>query len=300
MSKNILVTGGSGLVGKHLKDILPEATYVGSRPWNLLRPSRVDNLLSIFKPDVVVHLAARVGGIMDNITYPVEYLEENTLMNTNLLRACHEHDVEKVIAMGSTCMYPDVLEEYPMKEEDLFNGPPPPDNFAYAMSKRLMASQIDSYVKEYKRDWSYIIPCNLYGEYDKYEEHHSHFVSALIKKIYEAEDSIEIWGTGKPLRQFMYAGDLARVIEYIIRNNITGNYNVAPDYVHSIEDITKIGMKACGKSNLEITYDNTKPDGQYRKDVDSSKLLSVLGDFKFTPLSKGIRRVYDNFSQRYN
>ena len=300
MSKNILVTGGSGLVGKHLKDILPEATYVGSRPWNLLRPSRVDNLLSIFKPDVVVHLAARVGGIMDNITYPVEYLEENTLMNTNLLRACHEHDVEKVIAMGSTCMYPDVLEEYPMKEEDLFNGPPPPDNFAYAMSKRLMASQIDSYVKEYKRDWSYIIPCNLYGEYDKYEEHHSHFVSALIKKIYEAEDSIEIWGTGKPLRQFMYAGDLARVIEYIIRNNITGNYNVAPDYVHSIEDITKIGMKACGKSNLEITYDNTKPDGQYRKDVDSSKLLSVLGDFKFTPLSKGIRRVYDNFSERYN
>ena len=297
---NILVTGGSGLVGKHLKDILPQANYVGSRPWNLLNPNRVDDLLYIFKPDIVIHLAARVGGIIDNIAHPVEYLEENTLMNTNLLRACHEHNVEKVIAMGSTCMYPDVLEEYPMKEEDLFNGPPPPDNFAYAMSKRLMASQIDSYVKEHKRDWSYIIPCNLYGEYDKYEEHHSHFVSALIKKIYEAEDSIEIWGTGKPLRQFMYAGDLARVIEYIIRNNITGNYNVAPDYVHSIEDITKIGMKACGKSNLEITYDNTKPDGQYRKDVDSSKLLSVLGDFKFTPLSKGIRRVYDNFSERYN
>ncbi len=297
---NILVTGGSGLVGKHLKDILPQANYVGSKPWNLLNPNRVDDLLYIFKPDIVIHLAARVGGIIDNIAHPVEYLEENTLMNTNLLRACHEHNVEKVIAMGSTCMYPDVLEEYPMKEEDLFNGPPPPDNFAYAMSKRLMASQIDSYVKEHKRDWSYIIPCNLYGEYDKYEEHHSHFVSALIKKIYEAEDSIEIWGTGKPLRQFMYAGDLARVIEYIIRNNITGNYNVAPDYVHSIEDITKIGMKACGKSNLEITYDNTKPDGQYRKDVDSSKLLSVLGDFKFTPLSKGIRRVYDNFSERYN
>ena len=148
MSKRILVTGGSGLVGKHLKDILPEANYVQSRPWNLSNPNRVDDLLYIFKPNVVVHLAARVGGIMDNITYPVEYLEENTLMNTNLLRACHEHNVETVIAMGSTCMYPDVLEEYPMKEEDLFNGPPPPDNFAYAMSKRLMASQIDSYKKQ--------------------------------------------------------------------------------------------------------------------------------------------------------
>ena len=178
----VLVTGGSGLVGKHLQDILPNGNYIASKPWDLLNPDRVNDLLYIFQPDVVVHLAARVGGIMDNITYPVEYLEENTLMNTNLLRACHEHDVDKVIAMGSTCMYPDVLDEYPMKEEELFNGAPPPDNFAYAMSKRVMAAQIDSYVKEYKRDWSYLIPCNLYGEHDKYEEHHSHFVSALIKK----------------------------------------------------------------------------------------------------------------------
>jgi len=300
MSKKIIVTGGSGLVGKHLKDILPEATYVGSQPWNLLSPSRVDDLLSIFKPDVVVHLAARVGGIMDNITYPVEYLEENTLMTTNLLRACHEHEVEKVVAINSTCVYPDVVDNYPMSEEVLFDGPPPADNFAYAMSKRLMATQIDSYVKEYNKKWSYLIPCNLYGEYDKYEEHHSHFVSALIKKIHDAKDSVEIWGTGKPLRQFMYAGDLARVIKYIIENDISGNYNVAPGYVHSIEDITKIGMEACGKGNLEIKYNSTKPDGQYRKDVDSSKLLSVLNDFEFTSLEEGIRRVYDNFSKRYN
>ena len=300
MSKRILVTGGSGLVGKHLKDILPEANYVQSRPWNLSNPNRVDDLLYIFKPNVVVHLAARVGGIMDNITYPVEYLEENTLMNTNLLRACHVHDVERVIAMGSTCMYPDVLEEYPMKEEDLFNGPPPPDNFAYAMSKRCMATQIDSYKKQYNKQWSYLIPCNLYGEHDKYEEHHSHFVSALIKKIHEAKDSVEIWGTGKPLRQFMYTGDLARVIKYMIDNDVVDNFNVAPDYVHSIEEITKIGMESCGKGDLNIVYDNTKPDGQYRKDVDSSKLISVMKDFKFTSLEEGIRRVYDNFSQRYN
>ena len=197
-------------------------------------------------------------------------------------------------------MYPDVLDEYPMKEESIFNGSPPMENFAYAMSKRVMATQIDSYVKEYNKNWSYLIPCNLYGEYDKYEEHHSHFVSALIKKIYEAKNGVEIWGTGKPLRQFMYAEDLARVIKYIIENNIKGNFNVAPNYVHSIEEITKIGLKACGKDNLEIHYDNTKPDGQYRKDVDSSKLMSVLKDFEFTSLEDGIRRVYDNFSKRHN
>ena len=300
MGKMILVTGGSGLVGKHLRDIMPDAVYISSKDFDLKNSERVDIMMRFFKPKVVVHLAARVGGIVDNITYPVEYLEENTLMNTNLLIACHEHNVDRVIAMGSTCMYPDVLEKYPMKEEELFNGPPPPDNFAYAMSKRLMASQIDSYIKEYDKKWSYLIPCNLYGEHDKYEEHHSHFVSALIKKINEAKDSVEIWGTGKPLRQFMYAGDLARVILYLIENDIVGNFNVAPDYVHSIEEITKIGMEAVGKGDLEITYDNTKPDGQYRKDVDSSKILSVMKDFEFTSLGDGIGKVYEDFCERYN
>ena len=300
MSKMILVTGGSGLVGKHLRDIMPDAVYISSKDFDLKNSERVDIMMQFFKPKVVVHLAARVGGIVDNITYPVEYLEENTLVNTNLLRACHEHNVNSVIAMGSTCMYPDVLEKYPMKEEELFNGPPPPDNFAYAMSKRLMASQIDSYIKEYDKKWSYLIPCNLYGEHDKYEEHHSHFVSALIKKINEAKDSVEIWGTGKPLRQFMYAGDLARVILYLIENDIVDNFNVAPDYVHSIEEITKIGMEAVGKGDLEITYDNTKPDGQYRKDVDSSKILSVMKDFEFTSLGDGIGKVYEDFCERYN
>ena len=264
----ILVTGGSGLVGKHLKDVLPDATYLSSKDVNLLHIESVDNIIGTNEPDIVVHLAARVGGVLDNITYPVEYLEENTLMTTNLLRVCHRHDVNRVIAISSTCVYPDVMEEYPMKEKELFKGPPPPDNFAYAMSKRLMSTQIDSYKKQYGRDWSYLIPCNLYGEYDKYEEHHSHFISALIKKIYEANDKVEVWGTGKPLRQFMYAGDLAEVIKYIIENNIVDNFNVAPDYVYSIDDMTKIGIEACGKSHLKITYDNTKPDGQYRKDVD--------------------------------
>ena len=260
MNKRILVTGGTGLVGKHLKDIMPNAIYLSSRDANLLNAKSVDTIIGMNKPDIVIHLAARVGGVLDNITYPVEYLEENTLINTNLLRACHKHDVQKVISIGSTCIYPDVVEEYPMKEKDLFNGPPPPDNFAYAMSKRLMVTQIDSYKKQYNRDWSYLVPCNLYGEHDKYEEHHSHFVSALIKKLYEAKNKVEIWGTGKPLRQFMYAGDLARVIKDVIEYDIVGNFNVAPDDGISIEEITKIGMEACGKGDLEIVYDKTKPD----------------------------------------
>ena len=292
----ILVTGGNGLVGKHLQDILPDAVYVSSKDYDLTKDYNVREMLSSEKPDIVIHLAARVGGILDNITHPVDYLEQNILINTNVLRYSHQFNVSNVISILSTCIYPDIVDTYPMKEEILFQGPPPPDNFAYAMSRRCMATQMDSYVKQYNKQWSYLIPCNLYGEHDKYEEHHSHFVSALIKKLHESKDSVEIWGTGKPLRQFMYAGDLARVIKYMIDNDVVDNFNVAPDYVHSIEEITKIGMESCGKGDLKIVYDNTKPDGQYRKDVDSSKLISVMKDFKFTSLEEGIRRVYDNFS----
>ena len=296
----ILITGGSGLVGKHLNDILPEAVYISSKDFDLTNIERVHAMMDFFKPKLVVHLAARVGGITDNINYPVEYLEQNILMNTNILKKCHEFNVDKVIAILSTCIYPDKVNNYPMAEKDLFNGPPPPTNFSYAMSKRCMAVHIDSYVKQYNKKWCYLIPCNLYGEYDKYEEHHSHFVSALIKKIYENEEQIEMWGTGKPLRQFMYGGDLARVIKYMIDNDIVDNFNVAPDRVYTIKELAEIGVKACGKEHLEIIYDNTKPDGQYRKDVDSSKLLTVMKDFEFTLLESGIRRTYDNSSKGYN
>ena len=296
----ILVTGGSGLVGRHLQDVLPEATYVSSSAYDLTDMKEVKEMMIDFEPNIVIHLAARVGGIVDNINYPVDYLEENVLMNTNVLKACHEFNVEKVIAILSTCIYPDVVDTYPMKEEDLFNGPPTPTNFSYGFAKRCMAAHIDSYRKQYDKKWCYLIPCNLYGEYDKYEEHHSHFVSALIKKIYEAEDSIELWGTGKPLRQFMYGSDLARIIKHMLDNDIVGNFNVAPSEVYSINEIAKIAKNACLKDKLVVNYDNTKPDGQFRKDVDSSKLLSVLDDFKFTPLGEGIKKVYDNFSKRHN
>jgi len=293
---SILVTGGSGLVGKHLKDILPNAVYISSNDYNLTRIDEVRDMMNEHEPDIVIHLAARVGGIMDNMKYPVDYLEENVLMNTNVLKVCHEFHVEKVISILSTCIYPDKVNTYPMKEKDLFNGPPPPTNFNYALSKRCMAAHIDSYIQQYNKKWCYLIPCNLYGEYDKYEEHHSHFVSALIKKIHEAEDSIELWGTGKPLRQFMYGGDLAKIIKYMIDNNIVDNFNVAPKEVYSIDEIAEIAKKACDKENLIIGYDNTKPDGQFRKDVDSTKLLMILQDFEFTPLQEGIKKVYDNFS----
>tara|TARA_Y100001963_G_scaffold103835_1_gene142998 strand:+ start:289 stop:1182 length:894 start_codon:yes stop_codon:yes gene_type:complete len=296
----ILVTGGSGLVGKHLKDIMPDAVYISSKDFDLMDIDRVDAMMDFFKPKVVVHLAARVGNLIDNMAYPVDYLEQNVMMSSNVLQKCHEYKVERVISMLSTCIYPDVVKNYPMTEKDLFNGPPPPTNFSYGIAKRCIATHIDSYVKQYDKKWCYLIPCNLYGEYDKYEEHLSHFVSALIKKIHESKDVLELWGTGTPLRQYMYGGDLARVIKYVIDNDINDNFNVAPDYVYTIKELAEIGIKACGKEHLKLNFDESKPDGQFRKDVDSSKLLSVLDDFEFTSLDVGIKKVYDNFSKRHN
>ena len=296
----ILITGGNGLVGRHLRETLNHPVSPRRHIYDLLNEEDVNRMLEKYKPKIVIHLAARVGGIVDNITNPVDYYEQNILMNTNVLKSCHEHNVDRVIAIATSCSYPDVVESYPMVEDNFFDGKPPHDNFSYAMSKRAMVAHIDAYVKQYNKRWCYLIPCNLYGEHDKYEEHHSHFISALIKKIYEAKDSVDIWGSGKPLRQFMHAEDLARVIKYMIDNDIVDNFNVAPNFNYSIEEMTEIGLKACGKEDLKIIYDDTKPDGQYRKDIDSSKLLSVLKGFKFTSLEEGIRRVYDTFSKRYN
>lgn len=291
--KKILVTGGTGLVGNHLKDILPSAIYISSKDFDLTKIDEVYDMINAYNPNIVIHLAARVGGILDNVKYPVDYLEENILMNTNVLKVCHEHNVENVISILSTCIYPDVVETYPMKEKDMFDGPPTPSNFSYGLAKRTMAAHIDSYIKQYNKKWCYLIPCNLYGEYDKYTEHNSHFVAALIKKIHDATDKITLWGTGKPLRQFIYGGDLAKVIKYMIDNNVYVNMNVAPPWVYSINDMAEIAIKSCSKPNLKIEYDNTKPDGQFRKDVTSSIFNVVIPNFEFTSLSKGIRNTYN-------
>ena len=298
-TKTILVTGGTGLVGKHLKDILPSAIYVGSQDYDLTKIDEVYNMIDTHKPNTIIHLAARVGGILDNVKYPVDYLEENVLMNTNVLKACHKYNVKNVIAILSTCIYPDKVDVYPMKEKDMFNGPPTPSNFSYGLAKRTMASQIDSYIKQYDKKWCYLIPCNLYGEYDKYTEHNSHFVAALIKKIHDATNKILLWGTGKPLRQFIYGGDLARVIKYMINDGIYKNMNVAPPWVYSIDEMANIAIKACDKNNLEIEYDISKPDGQYRKDVESDIFNKTFPKFEFTTLKNGIKMTYNKIKGNY-
>ena len=262
---------------------------------NLTKENEVVALFETYSPNVIVHLAAKVAGIQTNIAFPTEYLQENILMNTFILKYAHLYNVEKFIGLISTCAYPDTIDHYPMEEKDLLNDPPALTNLSYSYAKRIMAIQINNYNNQYNKHWNYIIPCNLYGEFDEFDEFKSHMVSALIKKIYEADDNITLFGSGNPFRQFMYAGDLAELIKIFLEKNIFQNINIAPFENYTIKDIANIGLKACGKEYLKINWDKTKPDGQFRKDVTSKKLMSLLPDYQFTTLEEGIKKTYNYY-----
>jgi len=294
-SDKILITGGGGMVGSFLKEILPEAIYVSSKEYDLRIQKDVQDMMNRYKPNVVIHLAAKVGGIMDNIQYPVNYFDDNILMNTFVLQESYKIGVERFIGVLSTCIYPDIIKEYPIKEDVLHDGPPANTNFSYGYAKRCLAVQIDAYNKQYGTKYQYLIPSNMYGEYDKYGEN-SHFIAALIKKIHLAkindENTITLYGTGNPLRQFMHASDFARVIKTSLDKNIYESFNVANEENLSIKEMAIIGLKAMNADNIVIKFDETKPDGQYRKDVSIEKLKKYIPDFKSITLEDGIKRTY--------
>ena len=293
----IVVTGGSGLVGKHLQEILPDAFYLSSKDCDLTDIKKVRWMISSYTPDVVIHLAAKVGGIQDNLKYPADYFDDNILINTNIVKVCKEYNVKRFIGILSTCIYPSVVDNYPMIEEDLFIGPPPPSNFSYGYAKRCLAVQIDAYNKQFNTEYNYLIPCNLYGDYDNlHNENKMHFITALLNKIRKSKDNLlHLLGTGKPLRQFMYADDLAKIIKKVVEDNITESFNVAPDFNYSIDEMAKIALEVTEK-NYEIVYDRPDLDGQFRKDVSNKKLLKIFPDFKFTSLKEGLKQVYDKIS----
>ena len=282
------------MVGKHLQEILPNATYVGSKECDLTSWKEVEYMMFLHKPNHVIHLAAKVGGIQDNIAKPAEYFEDNILINTHILKVSLQFNVKRFTGILSTCIYPDVVENYPMKEEDMFLGPPTQTNFSYGYAKRCLAVHIDAYNKQYGTKYNYLIPCNLYSEHDNFgNESKMHFMTALLKKIKSSKETLKLLGTGKPLRQFMYAGDLARIIKEVIDKDITNSFNVATSENLSINEMADISLNILNKK-LKIEYSNPELDGQFRKDVCNKKLLSNIPHFKFTNFEEGIKKVYNN------
>ena len=292
----ILVTGGSGLVGKYLKKILPQAKYISSKDYDLTSENDVKKLFKSAKYTTIIHLAARVGGIHHNIQEPIKYFEENILMNTLLIKYSYKNKVKNFLGVLSSCIYPDNIKKYPIKENLLFSGAPHESLFPYSYAKRCMAVQIDSYNQKFNTKYNYIIPCNLYGEFDKFDPIQGHFVGALINKILIAKKNkkkhIKLFGDGTPKRQFMHAKDLAEIIKMIISKKINKSFNVATSENYSVKKIAKIALKACDFDEAKIIFDKSMPNGQMRKDIDIKKLKKFSSKFRPILLKDGIREIY--------
>ena len=301
----ILVTGGTGMVGSELKKLLPNATYPTSKELNLTDLHSVESFLKKNQFEYVIHLAAHVGSLHDNIENSTLYFDQNILMNTIITKLSYQYGITNFLGILSTCIYPDDLEVFPIKEKSLHLGAPHKDLMSYAYAKRSHAVQINAYKESYKINYNYLIPCNLYGEFNSSHKDRFHFVNDLILKIIKAKKSkdtyIKLFGDGTPMRQFMLAEDFAKIIYAYLDKDLKTSFNVAPKENLSIDQIAKIGLVACEAQKLKIIYDSSKPNGQFRKDVDTKLFNENIENFEFTDLSEGIKKVYksamrDNFN----
>lgn len=299
----ILITGGSGMLGQHLRQEIPLSLSPSRQQLNLENYDHIIHYLQHHKPDIIIHAAAKVGGIADNIAHPYSFFEKNIIINTHIIKAAINCKIPRLLAISSTCAYPDVLVRYPIKEQDLHLGPPAASNLSYGYSKRTMCVHIDAANQQLGTKYNYIFPCNLYSEFDSIttaNKNKMHFITALLYKIVQAERSnenfIELFGSGQPLRQFMYAGDLAKIIKLAIDKDFCVNFNVAPDNSNlSIDYMANHILEILHKTHISIRYNADKPDGQYRKDVCNDLMKQTIGNFNFSSFNDNIPRIYNNY-----
>ena len=296
----ILITGGNGMVGSYLKKIIPEATTPSSKELDLTNSEQVKNYFQNNQFDYVIHLAAHVGSLHDNIENRTAYFDNNILMNTLVTKYAFEAGIKNFLGILSTCIYPNDISTFPMTEDMLHSGAPHPSLMSYAYAKRSHAVQLEAYKERYGVNYNYLIPCNLYGIVSEKHENRSHFVNDLIFKIIKAQkdkkDHILLFGDGTPLRHFMHASDLAKIIALYVLTKCNTSFNVAPDINMSVENIALTALSTCVEEYpLCIKYDDSKPNGQHRKDVDTTIFKSIMSDFEFKSLEKGIKEVYEHY-----
>lgn len=303
----ILVTGGSGLVGYAIKTIKNnydfDFIFISSKDCDLTNFQHTFNYFKKCKPDFVIHLAAFVGGLYKNMNYKVDMLEKNLLINCNVLKVCHELKVKKVVSCLSTCIFPDNT-TYPINETMLHNGPPHNSNDAYAYAKRMLEIHSKAYQEQYGDNFICVIPTNIYGKNDNYSLEDGHVIPALIHKCYLSKQKGEkfiVKGTGKPLRQFIYSEDLAKLIMWVLENYKEKEsiiLSVSENEEVSIEYIARQIAKSYDYENM-IEFDSTYSDGQYKKTADNSKLINLYS-YKFIKIEEGIKNSIIWFKDNYN
>jgi GDP-L-fucose synthase len=309
----IFVAGHNGMVGSAIKNKLLDIGYnnilsVNKNKLNLLIQSDVNFFLKTHKPDFVFICAAKVGGINANNTLRADFIYENLQIQNNLIHYSHLHGVKKLIFLGSSCIYPKFAKQ-PIKEDYLLDGELEYTNEPYAIAKIAGIKMCENYFKQYSSNFYSVMPTNLYGENDNFNLNTSHVIPALINKVHcakiEEKQEVEVWGTGKPLREFMHVNDLADacifLMEYIDANQIYGNgishLNVGTGKEISIEDLVKL-LSNIIDYKFEIKFNTKMPDGTPRKLLDSS-LINSLGWIHKIDLLSGLSMVYDFFKKNY-
>jgi len=304
-SKKILVTGGTGFLGKYVVEQLQkqgckEIFIPTSKVYNLVEMEAVKRLYKDSNPDIVIHLAARVGGIGANMNNPGSFFYENLMMGVQMIEQGRLNGIGKFVALGTICAYPKFT-EVPFKEENLWNGYPEETNAPYGLAKKMLLVQSQAYRKQYGLNCIFLLPVNLYGPKDNFDPEYSHVIPALIKKIYDAkkngDKSIIVWGTGKASREFLYVEDAAEgIVLATEKYNSPEPVNLGAGFELSIEELVKLLCKLMDFQG-RINWDNSKPDGQPRRCLDTSKAKAKFGFKAKTGFIEGLKNTIEWYNK---
>lgn len=298
-NKKIYIAGHRGMVGSAIKHKLEQEGYKNlvfrtSAELDLTNQQSTDEFFASETPDIVIIAAARVGGILANDKYPYPFLYDNLQIQNNLINASHKQNAEKVIFLGSSCIYPKLADQ-PLKEEYLLTGPLEPTNQWYAVAKIAGIKLIEALRRQHNRNYVSLMPTNLYGPRDNFDLETSHVLPAMIRKFDDARENghtpVPLWGSGKPMREFLYVEDLADAVLFAMENKLEQSlYNIGTGKDITIKELAETVQKITGHEG-EITWDSSKPDGTPRKLMDVSRMKNE-GWASSTDLEEGIRNTY--------
>jgi GDP-L-fucose synthase len=291
----ILITGGTGFLGRHVAEELTmggaRVRAIGSSDCDLRHRHQVSRLLDDLRPDAVVHLAAVVGGISANQAEPGRFLYENAVMGLELVEACRVARTQKLLLSGTVCAYPKIT-PVPFREEDLWNGYPEETNAPYGLAKKLLLVQAQAYRQQYGMNAIYLLPVNLYGPYDNFDRETSHVIPGMIRKFLEARnaglDEVALWGDGSPTREFLHVRDAARAFRLALEGyDGSEPVNIGSGEEISIRDLANL-IAAAAEYRGRIVWDTSKPNGQPRRKLDTSRAQAWFSFSSRIPFVEGI------------
>ena len=298
----VLITGGTGLVGRALARALADAGFtdvisIGSQKCDLRNREAVEKLFTNIHPSYVFHLAARVYGIGGNSVFKSDILYDNVMINTNVVEQSRRVGVKKVVAMGSGCVYPELRDVEELTEDLIWNGPPHRSEDSYAHAKRLMLAHLMAAKDQYGMPFAFAVSGNLYGPHDNFDKKDGHVTPSLIAKFFEASQSgkpVSVWGRGVAIRDFSYCEDAANALCQILLK-VEGPVNLGSGHRHPIRDIVAALQNICGES-VRVEWDANKPDGQLVRYYNLDK-LKAAGFIAKISLAEGVRRTYEWYAK---